>query len=52
MGVDVLVLAPGPTRTEGVETVQGIDFSRLPLPMMESCAVVRKALRSLGRRPR
>jgi hypothetical protein len=49
-GVDVLVLEPGPTRTEGVETAEGIDFSKLPLPMMAPHRVVRKALRSIGRR--
>jgi uncharacterized protein len=31
-GVDVLTLAPGPTETEGLITVEGIDFGRLPMP--------------------
>ncbi|MGF6885099.1 short-subunit dehydrogenase [Nocardia sp. GAS34] len=50
-GVDVLTLAPGPTRTEGVENAEGIDFAKLPLPMAPADAVVRKALRALGRKP-
>ncbi|HVS43157.1 MAG TPA: SDR family NAD(P)-dependent oxidoreductase [Candidatus Dormibacteraeota bacterium] len=50
-GVDVLTLAPGPTRTEGVETAEGIDFGKLPLPMGPPSKVVRKALRGLGRKP-
>jgi hypothetical protein len=50
-GVDVLTLAPGPTRTEGVETADGIDFEKLPLPMAAPAKVVKKALRALGRKP-
>jgi uncharacterized protein len=50
-GVDVLTLAPGPTHTEGVETAEGIDFTKLPLPMAPASAVVTKALRDLGRKP-
>ena len=49
-GVDLTVLSPGPTRTEGVQTAEGIDFTRLPLPMMKPEAVVTKALKALGRR--
>jgi uncharacterized protein len=49
-GVDVLVLSPGPTKTEGVESAVGIDFTNLPVPMMEPKRVVRKALNGLGHR--
>lgn len=49
-GVDVLTVLPGPTKTEGTETAEGIDFSKMPVPMGEPAKVVRKALRSLGRR--
>lgn len=49
-GVDVLVLVPGPTRTEMVET-EGVDFSSLPMKWMEPEQVAAAALRSLGRRP-
>ena len=49
-GVDLTVLSPGPTNTEGVRTAEGIDFSKLPLPMMGPEAVVRQALKGLGRR--
>ncbi|MEU3984530.1 SDR family NAD(P)-dependent oxidoreductase [Streptomyces sp. NPDC026672] len=49
-GVDVLTVAPGPTRTEGVETTEGIDFGKLPLPMMSPERVVRTSLRALGRK--
>jgi hypothetical protein len=49
-GVDLTVLSPGPTNTEGVQTAAGIDFTKLPLPMMKPEAVVKKALNGLGRR--
>ncbi|BBZ52078.1 SDR family NAD(P)-dependent oxidoreductase [Mycobacterium heidelbergense] len=49
-GVDVLTLAPGPTDTEGLRETEGIDFGALPMPMMTSTAVVRTALKKLGRR--
>src|SRR5277367_4137214 len=49
-GVDVLVLSPGPTKTEGVHDAVGIDFTELPLPMLEPSRVVRKALKGLGHR--
>jgi hypothetical protein len=48
-GVDVLVLAPGPTRTEGFTEAEGIDFAKLPLPAMPAQRVVHAALRGLGR---
>lgn len=49
-GVDLTVLSPGPTNTEGVQSAEGIDFTKLPLPMMKPEAVVTKALNGLGRR--
>jgi hypothetical protein len=51
LGVDVLTLAPGPTRTEGVQNAEGIDFEKLPLPMATPAKVVHTALRALGRKP-
>ncbi len=48
-GVDVLVVAPGPTRTEMVDT-EGADFSRVPVAWMTPEAVARATLRALGRR--
>jgi uncharacterized protein len=50
-GVDVLVLAPGPTKTEGFDTTEGIDFTKLPMPTMPARSVVRSAIRGLGRKP-
>lgn len=50
-GVDVLTVAPGPTRTEGADNAEGIDFGKLPLPQMQPVTVVRQALRALGRKP-
>jgi uncharacterized protein len=50
VGVDVLVLTPGPTRTEGFVGAEGIDFSKLPLPAMAPKSVVRAALKGLGRK--
>ncbi|WP_326835415.1 SDR family NAD(P)-dependent oxidoreductase [Amycolatopsis rhabdoformis] len=49
-GVDVLVLAPGPTATEGFANTDGIDFTKLPMPAMSADSVVRAALRGLGRK--
>jgi short-subunit dehydrogenase len=48
--VDLLVLAPGPTRTEGAQNTAGIDFTRLPIPMASPKPVVSAALRSIGRK--
>lgn len=48
--VDVLTLAPGPTNTEGLFEAEGIDFTSLPMPRMSAAAVVRIALKKLGRR--
>lgn len=48
-GVDVLVVHPGPTRTEMVE-MDGVDFSKVPAAWMEAETVARRTLKSLGRR--
>ncbi|MFI9486149.1 SDR family NAD(P)-dependent oxidoreductase [Promicromonospora sp. NPDC052451] len=49
-GVDVLVLSPGQTRTEGLDNTPGIDFDRLVGRKMDPSRVVRAALDGLGRR--
>ncbi len=48
-GVDVLVVHPGPTRTEMVE-MDGVDFNVVPMNWMTPAQVVDKALGSLGRK--
>ena len=48
-GVDVLVVHPGPTKTEMVET-EGLDFGKVPVAWMTAEAVARKSLKALGRR--
>ena len=48
--VDVTVLSPGTTRTEGVTNAEGIDFFRLPVPVMQPSSVVKAALAGLGRK--
>lgn len=50
-GVDVLVLAPGQTETEGLKKIRGIDFDKMPGgAKMPPAKAVRAALRSLGKR--
>ncbi|MCP2167637.1 SDR family NAD(P)-dependent oxidoreductase [Goodfellowiella coeruleoviolacea] len=49
-GVDVLVVSPGQTQTEGLDKAAGIDFSKIPGTKMASSRVARTALTSLGRR--
>lgn len=49
-GVDVLVVHPGPTRTEMVE-MDGVDFGAMPMNWMEADQVVGKTLRALGHKP-
>lgn len=50
-GVDVLVLAPGQTQTEGLDKIDGLDFDRMPGgAKMSPTKVVHVALRSPGRR--
>lgn len=48
-GVDVLVLNPGPTRTEMVN-MPGVDMKRLPLYWMEPKGVAEAGVANLGRR--
>ncbi|MGO9355610.1 MAG: SDR family NAD(P)-dependent oxidoreductase [Mycobacterium sp.] len=49
-GVDLLVVSPGPTKTEGADNAEGIDFSKLPMPMMAPAKIARTGLKSIGRR--
>ncbi len=48
-GVDVLVVHPGPTKTEMVEQ-DGVDFDRVPVSWMTPDQVAAKALGSVGRK--
>jgi short-subunit dehydrogenase len=49
-GVDVLVISPGATDTEG-PTLQGVDKSKIPSRMMSPAEVARQALARLGEGP-
>lgn len=49
-GVDVMVLHPGPTKTEMVAEMEGADFTRVPTAWMQPEVVAQKALKSLGRK--
>ncbi|MDA0567283.1 SDR family NAD(P)-dependent oxidoreductase [Streptomonospora sp. S1-112] len=49
-GVDVLVVSPGQTQTEGLDSAPGIDFSRLSGAKMPPARVADAALAGLGRR--
>ena len=49
-GVDVTVLSPGLTDTAMPRDMEGVDFSKTPIPLMDVEPVVGTALRSLGRR--
>ncbi len=49
-GVDVLVVHPGPTRTEMVQT-DGVDFGAMPMNWMQPDQVAMKTFRALGRKP-
>lgn len=49
-GVDVLVLSPGATQTEGMTDTAGIDFDKLGGPVMDVSRVVTAALKNLGKR--
>ncbi|MBU8828766.1 SDR family NAD(P)-dependent oxidoreductase [Mycolicibacterium goodii] len=51
-GVDVLVVCPGATQTEGLDNAKGIDFHEMGAPMMDPAKVARAALTGLGRRAR
>lgn len=50
VGVDLLVVTPGPTKTPAVAHADGIDFGKLPVPMSAPERVARTALKNLGRR--
>ena len=49
-GVDLLVVSPGPTKTEGAANAEGIDFTKLPVPMMAPAKVARAGVKNIGRR--
>ncbi|GHE83773.1 short-chain dehydrogenase [Amycolatopsis deserti] len=49
-GVDVLVVSPGPTQTEGLDNAIGIDFRKLGGRKMDPARVASTALANLGRR--
>jgi short-subunit dehydrogenase len=49
-GVDVLVISPGQTQTEGLDNAVGIDFSKLAGPKMAPSRVAQIALNNLGKR--
>ncbi|WP_439381405.1 SDR family NAD(P)-dependent oxidoreductase [Amycolatopsis lexingtonensis] len=49
-GVDVLVVSPGQTQTEGLDNAAGIDFGRLAGAKMDPARVARTALENLGKR--
>jgi len=49
-GVDVLVVSPGPTQTEGLDNAVGIDFHKLEGPIMAPSRVACTALNNLGKR--
>ena len=46
---DVLVLAPGPTKT-GMFGIESVDFSKMPMHWMQPEKVVEIALKNLGKR--
>jgi hypothetical protein len=50
VGIDLLVVTPGPTKTPAVARADGIDFGKLPVPMSAPEKVARTALKNLGRR--
>ncbi len=47
-GVDVEVLAPGMTKTEGVDAMRGADLSKMPGKPMQPAQVVAGGLKQLG----
>jgi hypothetical protein len=49
-GVDVTVLSPGGTNTD-MKHMEGIEFSKMPLPWMSVERTVRIGINSLGRKP-
>ncbi|WP_158224728.1 SDR family NAD(P)-dependent oxidoreductase [Agaribacterium haliotis] len=49
-GSDVLVLAPGPTKT-GMFGIDNIDFSKIPMHWMKAEDVAKLAIKNLGKKP-
>jgi short-subunit dehydrogenase len=49
-GVDVTVLTPGPTDTEGLQSIDGFDPSKLPIRAMPPERVARVGLEALGKK--
>lgn len=49
-GVAVTVLSPGLTKTEMTQSMQGMDFKKMPIVEMEVEPVVKKALNALGKK--
>lgn len=50
MGIDVMVLSPGPTKTDMLANMQDIDTSKMPLFIMSVQPVVKKTLNALGKK--
>nr|WP_314546787.1 SDR family NAD(P)-dependent oxidoreductase [uncultured Massilia sp.] len=48
-GIDVLVLAPGMTKTEGQQAMRGVGANGINVPLSSSEDVVRAALANIGR---
>ena len=49
-GVDVTVLAPGLTKTELSEKMEGMDFSKMPITEMTAKSVAKKGIDTLGKK--
>ncbi len=48
-GVDVIVLAPGPTKTKMLDNMD-VDFSKMPIKIMDTHSTAKPALKYLGKR--
>lgn len=48
-GINVTVLSPGLTKTEGIENAIGVDFSKMPTPMMDAKIVAEAGINGLGK---
>ncbi len=51
LGVDVEVLAPGMTKTEGTGAMRGVDMGKMPGKAMDSAQVVAEGLERFGKSP-
>ncbi len=51
LGVDVEVLAPGMTKTEGTDAMRGVDMSKMPGKPMQVAQVVAEGLAQFGKSP-